>query len=318
MQSPPLVQASVATPFVDLVQSLSADAEAELARHGLPVALLESSPGSRSTRIEEGRLYAFLHGAAEALDLPGFGLVAGLRSPLEDLGPFGLSLRQSLTLHDAVGAFLSAVNDVSTHASFWVERDGDLTWFCRGGIPQLEHGERQAELYVLSLLTQIVRLAAGPAWVPARVRVKARALPGESLPEGFGAEEVRCAQSCTAIAFRSELLPFEVEDRPESRTIERLRRNLVAELGRSPGIDQAATWAGCSPRTLQRDLERLGLTYRRLLDQVRHGQARERLARGLPVLDVALELGYAEHSSFTRAFRRWTGSSPQRFRSRVH
>ena len=36
----------------------------------------------------------------------------------------------------------------------------------------------------------------------------------------------------------------------------------------------------------------------------------------LTLAEVAWLLGYSEHSAFTRAFRRWTGESPQQWRSR--
>jgi transcriptional regulator GlxA family with amidase domain len=49
-------------------------------------------------------------------------------------------------------------------------------------------------------------------------------------------------------------------------------------------------------------------------------QERVKLAKGylkqdeLSLDDVAYLLGYAEQSSFGRAFRRWTGSTPQKYR----
>jgi AraC-like DNA-binding protein len=38
----------------------------------------------------------------------------------------------------------------------------------------------------------------------------------------------------------------------------------------------------------------------------------------MPLTEVALALGYSELSAFSRAFRAWTGMSPQRFRRRRH
>ena len=49
-------------------------------------------------------------------------------------------------------------------------------------------------------------------------------------------------------------------------------------------------------------------------------RTREQLARqylgdpGLALAEIGLLLGYSEQSAFTRAFRRWTGQTPQAFR----
>ena len=36
---------------------------------------------------------------------------------------------------------------------------------------------------------------------------------------------------------------------------------------------------------------------------------------GASLAEIALMLGYTEHSSFTRAFNRWNGAPPQQFRA---
>ncbi len=53
------------------------------------------------------------------------------------------------------------------------------------------------------------------------------------------------------------------------------------------------------------------------------GKAREKLARiylsqtRMPLDEVAERLGYGEQTSFGRAFKRWTGTTPQKFRHRA-
>lgn len=70
-----------------------------------------------------------------------------------------------------------------------------------------------------------------------------------------------------------------------------------------------------APRTLQRHLAGAGYSFHELLDAARRELAQVYLRDpGLSVLDVALLLGYAEQSSFTRSFRSWFGTTPSAWR----
>jgi AraC-like DNA-binding protein len=82
------------------------------------------------------------------------------------------------------------------------------------------------------------------------------------------------------------------------------------------GASEVARKIGMSPRTLSRKLSEQGTTYAQILDGFRAALARRYLAeRELPVSEVAWLLGYNELSSFTHAFKRWTGLTPRQFRS---
>lgn len=70
-----------------------------------------------------------------------------------------------------------------------------------------------------------------------------------------------------------------------------------------------------SERSVQRSLSEEATSYREIVDKVRKSLALAHLARpGNSTADVAFLLGFSEPSAFTRAFRRWTGSSPTQFR----
>lgn len=70
-----------------------------------------------------------------------------------------------------------------------------------------------------------------------------------------------------------------------------------------------------SSRTLKRRLKREGLSYRRLLEDVRLGHAIQLMNRPeLSLEAVASLVGYSNTGNFSRAFRRWAGVSPGRFR----
>jgi len=67
-----------------------------------------------------------------------------------------------------------------------------------------------------------------------------------------------------------------------------------------------------SLRSLQRKLEERGVTFRKLLDDTRQQLAEQYLKDStLSVSEIAYLLGFAEVSSFSRAFKRWTGRAPR-------
>ena len=70
-----------------------------------------------------------------------------------------------------------------------------------------------------------------------------------------------------------------------------------------------------SGRTLQRRLSERGLSYQSLIDQARR-QLAQRLLRetDYSLAEVAFMTGFAEQSSFTRAFKRWAGQTPRSYR----
>ncbi|MGH9862604.1 MAG: AraC family transcriptional regulator [Candidatus Acidiferrales bacterium] len=71
---------------------------------------------------------------------------------------------------------------------------------------------------------------------------------------------------------------------------------------------------GMSPRSLQRRLAENGLTYREVFDEVQWERCRKLLAeRGMPLQEVSFALGFSEPSAFHRAFRRWSGMTPQEY-----
>ncbi|WP_065751919.1 helix-turn-helix transcriptional regulator [Bradyrhizobium paxllaeri] len=72
-----------------------------------------------------------------------------------------------------------------------------------------------------------------------------------------------------------------------------------------------------SRRTLARALAAEGLTFSALLDQYRMDLAKAYLTHGeLTISQIAWLLGYREVSTFTHAFKRWTGTTPRQLRSR--
>ncbi|MFS0781260.1 helix-turn-helix domain-containing protein [Bacillus sp. 1P06AnD] len=86
--------------------------------------------------------------------------------------------------------------------------------------------------------------------------------------------------------------------------------------GGRPGVQSIAAELGMSDRTLQRRLTEEGTSFKHLLAQARHEQAREYLASpSLELKEVAFLIGYEDQNSFYRAFRQWEGVTPSHWRA---
>ena len=75
-------------------------------------------------------------------------------------------------------------------------------------------------------------------------------------------------------------------------------------------VEKVARALGVSVRTLHRRLSDAGRTWQTVVDDFRAHEAERLLTLDRDVSTVAFELGFQDTSSFSRAFRRWKGSSP--------
>ncbi len=84
------------------------------------------------------------------------------------------------------------------------------------------------------------------------------------------------------------------------------------EIASVPGV---AAELGLSARSLQRRLTEAGVSFSKLRDESRMGEALILLTQSqLPLPDLARRLGYSQESAFSRAVRLWWGASPRQVR----
>jgi AraC-like DNA-binding protein len=105
---------------------------------------------------------------------------------------------------------------------------------------------------------------------------------------------------------------------PDDSTLERALRARLRDALAQGRADAArmARLLGVSERTLQRRLNELGRSFSEVVEDFRREEAARLLTTsGLQLVEVAGRLGYAEQTSFTRAFRRWTGTTPAMWRA---
>jgi len=88
--------------------------------------------------------------------------------------------------------------------------------------------------------------------------------------------------------------------------------------GGDPSLENIARQLHLSPRTLQRKLRSEGCSFADVLDRTRRFTADVYLKeRDLALTEIAYLLGFSEQSAFTRAFQRWYGVPPSRYRMRA-
>jgi len=308
-----------------------------LGRIGTPVDRLLEQVGLRPEVFdeEEGLIplrlgMRFMELAARTEGIEHLGFRAGLATAIETLGTFGRVLRCSRSLAGALEAASSLGPKFNSGERFWLEVEGPRVHFCH--LYLSPEGEfRQAEEYALSLALNVVRLAAGPDWVPADLRLQStmprpprtlltsvRMLPGEPLagftfpralldrrlPDPHGVPAVR----------EEDMLRWDrsapASDLPGSvhQVIDALSGDLRPKIGTIAGA------IGISVRSLQRRLASAGVSYDRLVDDGNLAGAAELLRGPDKIIDVAMAMGYSDPAHFSRAFRRWTGLCPREFR----
>ncbi len=82
-------------------------------------------------------------------------------------------------------------------------------------------------------------------------------------------------------------------------------------------INDCASQVHLAPKTLMRRLKDEGTSFQQLKDIVRRDKAMHLLLRSdLSVYEIAEQVGYSDTAVFSRAFKKWTGESPKRYRDK--
>jgi AraC-like DNA-binding protein len=99
-----------------------------------------------------------------------------------------------------------------------------------------------------------------------------------------------------------------------SQVHQRLRNSHYSQW---PTLEAFALEQHLSPSTVRRKLEREGCSFQEIKDEVRRGVAFEQLRQSQSsITAIAEQIGFQEPSAFHRAFKKWTGESPGRYRAR--
>ena len=289
--------------------------------------------------LDMAQFIDLLDQAATAASDPDLGLHFYEGADWADLGLYGFASLHAETVADTLRLDCRYSQMIQTGAYFSAETgtDNTLTYEYRLLSPALATSRYDNDLSLGGMIQAIRLLSANPDWTPLAADfmheqpddlAEYRRLFG-NCPLQFGAKANRlvidAATAAKPIAGRDARLYSVLEADLErllsampQGVLDAVRHEIAQSLSHGvPSIDEVAKRMQLSRRSLQRRLADEGYTYKQLVEQLREQLAKQYLAAvDQPLLEIALLLGYSELSAFIRAFRRWTGDTPQRFRSK--
>jgi AraC-like DNA-binding protein len=132
-------------------------------------------------------------------------------------------------------------------------------------------------------------------------------------PSRLGNPQLADQLTKLATALAAEVTPFaSLED----RVVQTARALLAA--GVRPHRALVARRLGMSQRSLQRGLEAEGTTFRAVQESALRELVEALLSNPTLKLDaVAHSVGFGDQAAFSKAFRRWTGCTPARYRAQL-
>ena len=302
------------------------DCEALLKLSGLNLTLLETP----EAWMPLSQLAGFIDTAVSETGYVTLGLDAGI-APRRQHSEFSKLVLYSPTLYQSLQAVCSNAASEDTSAEFRVIRDGAYGWLHSGAIEASPEAIRQIETYRYAALLEIIRLAAGPDYLPSLLFLQGRDHEALRTSPLLRDVDVRFCRPGLAIAFEPQLFSRPVINVPDLPTTKPEFSSAPVEFGQAlleitrtqllsghPEIEHAAAALGLSVRTLQRRLNIHDLSYAKLLQHVRIDTAKNMLERDdAPIADISTDLGYRHSTHFTRAFRQVCGLTPREYR-RMH
>jgi AraC-like DNA-binding protein len=266
-----------------------------------------------------------------------FGFAVGARTKASSLGLTSLVSINSPTVRDALMVVVDTLKTSGAGRRTFLEVAEDAASF---GYAVVAPGIESVDQIVdgaIAIAFNLMRRLCGPSWRPLRVKLT-RNPPRDPTPfSKFFAAPIDFAEPAGSLVFDAATLDEPVRDRnPEyAEVLAPLLKEAVVNapgdfLSAVKGVirsqigagalsrDRVCRALGLNARTLAHRLEAFGVTYSGLADEARYGAAQSLLKKDKKIAEIAVALGYAEQSAFTRAFKAWSGTTPARWRSARH
>jgi AraC-like DNA-binding protein len=321
----PLIRLNLAQAFLDAALSAGADADRVLAPYGVNVQAFANP----DMFLPAPTMYDVVEALSEASGDPFIGVHLGTQ-----LDPFQWSpLAQAAVMAQSVGDLLLRFSiDAQKDANsvvFQLETRGQRASFSENRLSDGGRKPRHNDGFGAAYILSILRSATGPAWDGKQVIVSVcdpAVFPSDYLGIHLALSNTQgftIAFPCEWLLLPpqlkpiSEKVPLHVSDSEAARTpMDALHHVLLTNL-HNPKLnaERVAELCGVSKRTLTRRLAMMGSSLKTEIDMLRQKQAEAELLNGnRTIAAIGASVGYPDSSVFTRAFKRWSGMTPRRFR----
>ncbi|MCV7285694.1 AraC family transcriptional regulator [Mycolicibacterium wolinskyi] len=326
-----LIRGSCLTGFDTLITAHGGDPRALLTQANIDA----NDAGHRDRYIPLRSAIAAVETAAVVLNIDDFGRQLATRQTIDILGPVGVAARTAATAAEAFTILDAHMNTYSAGVSARITPDPDET-LCRFEYDFLLHPsppQAQAIELALGVTLRVLHLFLGTTYRPVAVHLPHPALGTKTDYRAYFGCEPRFNAPISGFTLRPDDLRRPLRHDPlahqvamsylssagrRERGITEPVRSMIRQLLPTGQLSAAAVARqfDIHPKTLQRRLVAEGTTFPELVDHTRRELA-HRLLTGtdLPVSQVSRQLGYAEHSVFTRACKRWFNMPPIAYRA---
>lgn len=286
-------------------------------------------------RLPQAQFSALMAHCVAATEDEAFGLLAAEQVQPQALRGLGFAWLASDTVYDGLKRLARFSKLVNTAANMRLVEEGELLLLDLGAVPLAGTFHFAGRDYAIGMVSRMCSLALGDFLAPVTVELERPRPDAPERWESMLASRVSfgCERTCMAWYLADILEPLVTGDPALARANdEQTQAYLDSFLANStarevvdkivehlpdgpPSQQQIAEAMHVSNRTLQRKLREEGTSFMDLLQDTRLQMARKYLQHpNRSVVETAYLLGFSEPSTFSRAFKRWTGMAPADFR----
>lgn len=257
------------------------------------------------------------------------GLRLGLELQVGHLDSVGLLLVTCDTVGEALEQLIEVAPVVGEGGDFAIQREGELASVHYQPFLTVRGAERVEA--VLASMLNLTRWSSGGSFSPRMLQFTHQPLGSLSDYQALLNCPVRFAAEVNALQFSATQLdlPLIQANSTLRDHLRQLADRTLAELGQNSlsaevqrlvrahpnwGKERVAEQLDLSGRHLNRKLAEEGLSFKTLRESVLQHLACQALQTERRVAEIAEQLGFSDENAFVRAFRRWQGVTPARYR----